>query len=230
MKTVLVTGANKGIGYEVARQLAGKEFHVFIGARNQDAGRKAADEIAKKGGKATFLKIDVAENASVTAAARKFAKAADHLDVLVNNAGIIVDGDNAILEISDDLLRKTLETNTLGPLRVTRAFAPLLRKSKAPRVINVSSGGGQLTGGADGWAPGYCISKTALNGVTVQFGAALPKFAVNSVCPGWVRTDMGGSNATRSIAEGAAGIVWLAADAPQKETGKFWRDRKVIPW
>src|SRR5438132_4710674 len=152
MKNVLITGANKGIGYEVARQLAGKEFHVFIGARNQDAGRKAADEIAKKGGKATFLKIDVAENASVTAAARKFAKAADHLDVLVNNAGIIVDGDNGILEISDELLRKTLETNTLGALRVTRAFVPLLRKSKAPRVINVSSGGEQLNGGDDAWS------------------------------------------------------------------------------
>src|SRR3954454_10893760 len=89
MKTVLITGANKGIGYEVARQLAGKEFHVFIGARNQDAGRKAADEIEKKGGKATFLEIDVADNASVTGAARKFAKAGDHLDVLINNAGII---------------------------------------------------------------------------------------------------------------------------------------------
>jgi len=135
MKTVLITGANKGIGYEVASQLVGKEFHVFIGARNQDAGRKAADEIAKKGGKATFLEIDVADNSSVTAAARKFAKAADHLDVLVNNAGIIVDGDNGILEISDELLRKTLDTNTLGALRVTRAFVPFLKKSKAPRVI-----------------------------------------------------------------------------------------------
>ena len=146
MKTVLITGANKGIGYEVARHLAGKGFHVFIGARNQDAGCKAADKIAKGGGKATFLEIDVSDNASVTAAAREFAKAADHLDVLVNNAGIIVDGDNAILEISDELLRKTLETNTLGALRVTRAFVPLLSKSKSPRVINVSSGGGQLTG------------------------------------------------------------------------------------
>jgi NAD(P)-dependent dehydrogenase (short-subunit alcohol dehydrogenase family) len=129
MKTALITGANKGIGYEVARQLAVKGFHVFIGARNQDAGRKAADKIAKGGGKATFLKIDVADNASVTAVAREFAKAADHLDVLVNNAGIIVDGDNAVLEISDELLRKTLETNTLGALRVTRAFVPLLSKS-----------------------------------------------------------------------------------------------------
>jgi NAD(P)-dependent dehydrogenase (short-subunit alcohol dehydrogenase family) len=230
LKTALITGANKGIGYEVARQLAGKGFHVFIGARNPDAGRKAAEKIATKGGKAIFLEIDVADNASVITAAREFARAADHLDVLVNNAGIIVDGDNAILEISDEQLRKTLETNTLGALRVTRAFVPLLRKSKAPRVINVSSGGGQLTGGADGWSPAYCISKTALNGVTSQLATALPKFAVNSVCPGWVRTDMGGQGATRSVEEGADTIVWLASDAPQKLTGKFLRDRKEIPW
>src|SRR5882724_75753 len=183
MKTALVTGANKGIGQEVAHQLARKGFHVFVGARNAKAGRKAAEEIAKKCGKATFLEIDVAANNSVATAAREFSNIEDHLDVLVNNAGIIVDGDNAILEISDDLLRNTLETNTLGALRVTRAFAPLLRKSKAPRVINVSSGGGQLTGGADGWSPAYCISKTALNGVTEgrrEFGLS------------WLRTDRPG--------------------------------------
>jgi NAD(P)-dependent dehydrogenase (short-subunit alcohol dehydrogenase family) len=230
MKTALITGANRGIGREVARQLGAKGFHVFVGARNAKAGRKAAEEIAKEGGKATFLEIDVADNDSVTTAAREFSKIEDHLDVLVNNAGIIVDGDNAILEISDDLFRNTLETNTLGTLRVTRAFAPLVRKSKAPRVINVSSGGGQLTGGADGWAPAYCISKTALNGVTVQLAAALPKFAVNSVCPGWVRTEMGGENASRSVEEGADTIVWLASEAPQDLTGKFLRDRKEIPW
>jgi NAD(P)-dependent dehydrogenase (short-subunit alcohol dehydrogenase family) len=230
MKTALITGANKGIGREVARQIAAKGFHVFVGARNAKAGRKAAEEIAKKCGKATFLEIDVAANGSVTNAAHEFSNIEDHLDVLVNNAGIIVDGDNAILEISDELFRDTLETNTLGALRVTRAFAPLLRKSKAPRVINVSSGGGQLTGGADGWAPAYCISKTALNGVTVQLAAALPKFAVNSVCPGWVRTEMGGENASRSVEEGADTIVWLAGEAPQDLTGKFLRDRKAIPW
>ncbi|MGB9475154.1 MAG: SDR family oxidoreductase [Candidatus Udaeobacter sp.] len=230
MKTALITGANKGIGYEVARQLAGKGFHVFVGARDRGAGRKAATEIAKQGGKAIFLEIDVADSASVTAAAREFAKTADRLDVLVNNAGIIVDGDDAILEISDELLRKTLETNTLGALRVTRDFVPLLKKSKAPRVINVSSGGGQLTGGADGWSPAYCISKTALNGVTSQLATALPKFAVNSVCPGWVRTDMGGQDASRSVEEGADTIVWLATEAPQKLNGKFLRDRKEIPW
>ncbi len=227
---MLITGANKGIGHEVARQLAAKGFHVFVGARNTKRGRKAAEEIARKCGKATFLEIDVADNDSVATAAHEFSNIEDHLDVLVNNAGIIVDGDDAILKISDDLFRKTLETNTLGALRVTRAFAPLLRKSKAPRVINVSSGGGQLTGGADGWAPVYCVSKSALNGVTVQLGAALPKFAVNSVCPGWVRTEMGGENATRSVEEGADTIVWLASEAPQDLTGKFVRDRKEIPW
>jgi len=230
MKTALITGANKGIGYEVARQLAAKGFHVFVGARNAKAGRKATEEIAKICGKGTFLEIDVADKDSVTTAAREFSNIEDRLDVLVNNAGIIADGDNAILEISDDLFRKTLETNTLGALRVTRAFVPLLRKSKSPRVINVSSGGGQLTGGADGWAPAYCISKTALNGVTVQLAAALPKFAVNSVCPGWVRTEMGGKNASRSVEEGADTIVWLASEAPQDLTGKFLRDRKEIPW
>lgn len=230
MKTALITGANKGIGHEVARQLAAKGFHVFVSARNPKAGRKAAEEITKQGGKATFLELDVNDNDSVINAVREFSNIEDHLDVLVNNAGIIVDGDNSILEISDDLFRNTLETNTLGPLRVTRAFLPFLRKSKAPRVINVSSGGGQLTGGADGWAPAYCISKTALNGVTVQLAAVLPKFAVNSICPGWVRTEMGGENASRSVEEGADTIVWLASDAPQDLTGKFLRDRREIPW
>jgi len=230
MKTALVTGANKGIGREVARQLAVKGFHVFVGARNPEAGLKAADDIAKESGKVTFLKIDVADNSSVAAAASEFSKISDRLDVLVNNAGIIVDGDDAILKITDEVLRKTLETNTLGALRVTRAFVPLLAKSKGPRVINVSSGGGQLTGGADGWSPAYCISKTALNGITSQLAAALPKFAINSVCPGWVRTDMGGRGATRSVEEGADTVVWLAIDAPQELTGKFLRDRKEIPW
>jgi NAD(P)-dependent dehydrogenase (short-subunit alcohol dehydrogenase family) len=230
MKTALITGANKGIGYEVARQLAAKGFHVFVGARNAKAGHKATEQILKQGGKATFLEIDVADNDSVTKATREFSNSEAHLDVLVNNAGIIADGDETILEISDDLLRQTLETNTLGSLRVTRAFVPLLRKSKAPRVINVSSGSGQLTDGADGWAPAYSISKTALNGVTSQFAAALPKFAVNSVCPGWVRTDMGGANASRSLEEGTDTIVWLATEAPHDLTGKFLRDRKEIRW
>ena len=118
MKTVLVTGANKGIGREVAGQLARKGFHVFVAARNPDAGRKAADEIAKQSGKATFIEVDVTDNASVRAAAREFSKIADHLDVLVNNAGIMMDGDDAILEVSDNIFRRTIETNVLGAVRM----------------------------------------------------------------------------------------------------------------
>ena len=235
----LVTGANKGIGFEVARQLARKGFRVFLGARNREAGRAAAEKLRREGEKernneghdvVTVLQIDVADAESVERAAEEFSRHSDRLDTLVNNAGILLDGDKDVLTATPEIFETTLRTNTLGALLVAQAFVPFLKKSDAPRIVNVSSGGGQLADGADGWAPAYCISKTALNGVTVQLVAALPKFAINSVCPGWVRTDMGGTNATRSVAEGASGIVWLAADAPQSETGKFWRDRKIIPW
>ena len=228
-RIALITGANKGIGFEVARQLARKDFHVFLGARDEKAGR-AAEEKLRQDGAVTFLKLDVADEKSIKHAAEEFSRQVNHLDVLINNAGILLDEDKDILKISVDTFEKTLRTNTLGPLLVSQAFVPLLTKSDAPRIVNVSSTGGQLTDGADGWAPGYCISKTALNGVTSQLAAALPNFAVNSVCPGWVRTDMGGSNATRSVLEGASGVTWLAADAPHNQTGKFWQDRKIIPW
>ena len=224
-KVALVTGANKGIGFEVARQLTRKSFRVFIGARNEKAGRAAAQKIG-----AMFLKIDVSDQGSIKEAAKELAKAVDHLDVLVNNAGIIVDGDDAILKATPKQFEETMRTNAVGPLMVAEAFQPLLAKSAAPRIVNVSSSGGQLHDGADGWSPIYCISKTTLNGVTSQLAASLPNFAVNSVCPGWVRTDMGGASAPRSVEQGADGIVWLAADAPQNLTGKFLQDRKVIPW
>jgi NAD(P)-dependent dehydrogenase (short-subunit alcohol dehydrogenase family) len=228
-KTALVTGANKGIGFEVARQLARQNFRVFLGARNEKAGREAAQKLSGEGN-VIFLQIDVADEKSIRAAAEELSRQSDRLDVLVNNAGILLDDDKSALTITRDIFETTLRTNTLGPWLVAQAFAPLLKKSREPRIVNVSSGGGQLEDGADGWAPCYCVSKTALNGVTVQLAAALPKCAVNSVCPGWVRTDMGGENATRSVAEGAATIVWLATDAPHDLTGKFVRDRKVIPW
>src|SRR5438034_2333965 len=234
-RIALVTGANKGIGFEVVRDLARKGFHVFLGARNEKAGQTAAEKLRTEGvkedyGEITLLKIDVSKPDSVRRAAEEFSRKSDRLDTLVNNAGILLDDDKDVMTITPEIFETTLRTNTVGPLLVSQAFVPFLRKSDAPRIVNVSSGGGQLTDGADGWAPAYCISKTALNGVTSQLAAALPKFAINSVCPGWVRTDMGGANATRSVAEGASGIVWLASEAPHSMTGKFFRDRKVIPW
>jgi NAD(P)-dependent dehydrogenase (short-subunit alcohol dehydrogenase family) len=228
-KVAFVTGANKGIGFEVSRELARMGLRVFLGARNIEAGRAAAEKL-RPDGEVAFLEIDVSDGDSIRRAADELARQADRLDVLVNNAGVLADEDKDALTITAEIFEATLRTNTLGPWMVAQTFAPLLKKSREPRIVNVSSGGGQLEDGADGWAPAYCVSKTALNGVTVQLAAALPKCAVNSVCPGWVRTDMGGESAPRSVAEGAATIVWLATDAPHDLTGKFVKDRKVIPW
>jgi NAD(P)-dependent dehydrogenase (short-subunit alcohol dehydrogenase family) len=230
MKTALITGANKGIGFEVARQLGAKGFDVFVGARDSGKGREATETLRKGGANATFVPLDVSDAQSISLAVHTVSEAADHLDVLVNNAGVIVEGDNAITQLDAETVTRTLQTNTLGPLLVAQAFLPLLSRSTAPRIVNVSSGGGQLSDGMETWAPAYCLSKTALNAVTCLFAAALPDVSVNSVCPGWVRTDMGGANATRSVEEGADTIVWLATDADKKLTGKFFRDRKPIPW
>jgi NAD(P)-dependent dehydrogenase (short-subunit alcohol dehydrogenase family) len=175
--------------------------------------------------------LDVTSERSIATAVTTVSQKGDHLDVLINNAGILDEDDASIADLPAERLRRMFETNTIGPLRVTQAFLPLLRKSASARIVNVSSGAGQLTDMGT-WAPAYSISKAALNGVTGQFAAALKgeEIAVNAVCPGWVRTDMGGSEAPRSIEEGADGIVWLATEAPQSLTGQFIKDRKSIPW
>src|SRR4029450_769935 len=192
-RIALVTGANKGIGFEVARQLARRNFRVFISARNTEAGEAARRKRNKEGekedyGEIAFIKIDVSKPDSIRRAAEEFSRKSDRLDALVNNAGILLDDDKDVLMVAPEIFETTLRTNTLGALLVSQTFVPFLKKSAAPRIGNVSSGGGQLTDGAAGWAPAYCISKPALNGVTSQLAAPLPKFAVNSVCPGWVQT------------------------------------------
>jgi NAD(P)-dependent dehydrogenase (short-subunit alcohol dehydrogenase family) len=155
----------------------------------------------------------------------------DRLDILVNNAGIFDGTDESIIDLPTDRLRQMLETNTIGPLRVAQAFVPLLRKSAAARIMNVSSGAGRLTGMGPA-VPAYGISKTALNGVTGKFAAALKNtgIAVNAVDPGRVRTAMGGTEAPRSVEQGADTIVWRATKADQSMTGLFFRDRKPIAW
>jgi NAD(P)-dependent dehydrogenase (short-subunit alcohol dehydrogenase family) len=227
-KTVLITGANRGIGFQTAKELAARGFRVFIGARDRQAGARAAAAI---GHGAEALAIDVSDSPSIEAAARTFAEKSDRLDVLINNAGIYPDKGVSILDIPRQRLVETFQTNTFGAVIVAQAFLPYLRKSAEPRIINVSSGYGQL-GGLSPGVPSYCLSKLALNGVTIMLAQALApdKIAVNSVCPGWVRTDMGGADADRSVEEGADTIIWLAAEASPALTGRFFRDRVEIPW
>jgi NAD(P)-dependent dehydrogenase (short-subunit alcohol dehydrogenase family) len=225
MKTALITGAHRGLGLETARQLAARGFKVIVTARDLEKALSAAAGLPN----AQALQLDLNDEISVARAAR----ATPEHDVLITNAAILEDGDKDILRIPLEIVERTLINNTVGALRVAQAFLPQLARSPAGRIVNVSSGGGQLGDDETStWAPAYCISKTALNGVTCQLAAALTNqgIAVNSVCPGWCRTDMGGAGATRSVEEGAAGIAWLAADAPQDQTGLFWRDREVIPW
>ncbi len=229
MKTVLITGANRGIGFETARQLAVRGFHVVIGARSEQHGHKAVRDLEGLG-KVSPLAVDVSDSRSIAGAASKFASIGQ-LDVLINNAGIYPDEGISVLTISREQLVNTFQTNTFGALEITQAFLPYLKKSAAARVVNVSSGYGQLDG-LSANVPSYCLSKLALNGVTIMLAAALKEhqIAVNSMCPGWVRTDMGGSGAPRSVQEGADTAVWLATEADQNLTGKFFRDRKEIGW
>src|SRR3954451_2493094 len=230
-RIALITGANRGIGFETAKQLAERGFHVVITARDENRGAKAADKLQAAGGRATFLLLDVANSESIRNAAERFRSIADHLDVLINNAGIYPDHKVSILTIPRSQMDETVQTNTFGPLEVTQAFLPYLRKAIAPRVINVSSGYGQLDGlSAD--VPSYCLSKLALNGITIMLAESLrsDRISVNSMCPGWVRTDMGGPNATRSVEEGADTAVWLADEASHELTKKFFRSREEIPW
>jgi NAD(P)-dependent dehydrogenase (short-subunit alcohol dehydrogenase family) len=152
------------------------------------------------------------------------------LDVLINNAGIIAKGEAPALKVGLPVIRTTLETNMLGPLHLAQSLVPLLRHGTSARIVNMSSGMGELGDNSGGHAA-YRISKTALNAVSAILAAELRgTIAVNSMCPGWVKTDMGGAGADRDVAEGADTAVWLALDAPDKLTGKFVRDRKVIPW
>lgn len=231
-KIALVTGGNKGIGFEITRQLASSGFQVFLTARDSQRGEEACSKLQKDGLNVEFLQLDVADENSIAQLTKELASRIDHLDVLVNNAGILLDAPNdSILQVEPKVILQTLETNTFGPLRLTQKLVPLLEKSSSGKVINVSSGGGQLTDMGD-WAPAYSLSKTALNAVTGMLAAALKdkNICVNSICPGWVRTDMGGANASRSVQQGADSVTWLATEAPSDLTGKFLRDRTIIPW
>ena len=223
----LVTGANRGIGLEVVRQLSALGHTVYLGARNVEAGRVAASRLP---GGVHAVHLDVTDPTSIATATATIADAHGRLDVLVNNAAIHYDTWQAATDPDFRIIREALETNLLGAWQTTVAAVPLLRASGHGRVVNVSSGGGALTD-MGGGLPAYRVSKVALNALTRMLAAELAehRILVNSICPGWVATDMGGPGG-RPVAEGAAGITWAATLADDGPSGGFFRDRHPIPW
>jgi NAD(P)-dependent dehydrogenase (short-subunit alcohol dehydrogenase family) len=235
-KIAVVTGANRGLGLETCRQLAQLSLTVILTSRDPAKGQAAADKLRAEGLDVVFHPLDVTNAGSVARLGEFIANEYGRIDVLVNNAGVFLDpiGDSdpsasSVFRADIDTLRTTMDTNLYGPLRVCQALIPLMHGSG--RVVNVSSGMGQLSE-MNGCCPGYRFSKTALNALTRILADELQntEIKVNSVCPGWVRTDMGGPNATRPVEEGAATIVWLATLADDGPSGGFFRDKQPIPW
>jgi NAD(P)-dependent dehydrogenase (short-subunit alcohol dehydrogenase family) len=230
-QTALVTGANRGIGREVARQLAEGGYHVLLTTRDDEQASEAAQEIASStGANVTSLTLDVASPQSIAAAAESVGADPGRLDVLVNNAGIGSDFGVSGTAPDFDAIQRALQTNFFGAYRLTIALLPLLRESAHPRIVNVSSGMGGVSE-MGGWSPGYRVSKASLNAMTRILSTELREegFLVNSACPGFVNTDMGGPmGATKTVHDGAAGIVWLATLPDDGPTGGFFRDGQPV--
>ena len=235
MTTTLITGANKGLGFETARRLIAAGHTVYVGSRDAERGRRAAGQLG-----ARMVLIDVTDDASVAAAAKTI-EADGGLDVLVNNAGIEVRTDGNLVagaaEVTADMLRSLFETNVFGVVRVTHAFLPLLRRSAAPVVVNVSSG---LASMARVTAPGtpayaypgvaYPASKAAVNMITVQYAKAFPGMRINAVEPGYTATDLNGHMGTQTVEEGAEIIVRMAQAGPGGPTGGYFNAAGPLPW
>ena len=228
-KYALVTGGNKGIGFAICQGLLKAGFEVVLAARSLDKAKQAIEQL--QSAQVHPLVLDVADDDSIHQAVETVQREFSQLDVLINNAGIYPDEGVNILTIERNLLDQAMQTNTFGCIRTAQAFLPLLEKAAAARVINVSSGYGALDG-LSANVPSYCLSKLALNGATIMLAEALhPKgIAVYAMCPGWVKTDMGGASAPRTPEQGADTAIWLSTDASSQLSGKFFRDRKEISY
>lgn len=231
-KIAVVTGGNRGIGFEICRQLAGLGMRVVLGSRDPGRGEAAAAQLAAAGlsGVASHP-VDVTSESSVAALVAWVDQQYGAWDVLVNNAGVIDSRNDRVLTTSLATLQEVLATNLAGPFLMVKGVVPLMQRENYGRIVNLSSGLGQLEDMGVG-TPAYRISKTALNALTRTLAAELSgtNILVNAMCPGWVRTDMGGPQALRSVEEGAETAVWLATLPDGGPSGRFFRDRKVIAW
>jgi NAD(P)-dependent dehydrogenase (short-subunit alcohol dehydrogenase family) len=235
-QVALVTGSNRGIGFEIVKQLAMKKIDVILTSRNSASGEAAVRKLAKDGvKKVVSMELDISSQVSVDRTLDKVEKSFGRLDILVNNAAILIDKDDITASNADlETVKITLETNLLGSWRMCKAFIPLMKRNSFGRIVNVSSGSGEFEymATSGGHWPAYSVSKTSLNALTVILASELrgTNILVNAVCPGWVRTDMGGPNATRSVEEGAATPVWLATLPDGGPTGCNYYDKKQTIW
>ncbi|MDX9788067.1 MAG: SDR family oxidoreductase [Desulfobacterales bacterium] len=238
-KIALVTGANKGIGFEIARKLAQQGIEVLMGVRDPSKGASAKQKLAAENLPAKMIEIDVTNPMAIQAAMGKIKDTYRRLDILVNNAGILIDSETSILNLDKTIFLNTLETNTFGPLLLSQAAIPIMKAGAYGRIVNVASTLGSLNDMANPdssyqsvTAGAYRLSKTILNGITILLANELrgTNILVNSACPGWVRTDLGGREAPLSPAEGADTPVWLATLPDDGPTGGFFRERQPIPW
>lgn len=227
-RIAVVTGANRGIGFEIARQLAARGLRVMIAARDEEKALQAAAELDGDG---IPFRLDVKDPEAPTRLLAFLESRYGRLDVLVNNAGVFQDRDWGGLNVPMDIVRETLDINLLGAWALSQAAIPLMRHTGYGRIVNLSSGLGAMSEMSGGY-PAYRISKLALNGLTRILAAELrgTNILVNTLCPGWVQTEMGGPGAPRPVQEGADTAVWLATLPDGGPSGQFFRDRRQIPW
>lgn len=226
MRTALVTGGNRGIGLGIVKGLAEQGFHVLLASRNLE---RATDVAAQFDEKVTAVELNLSNPSVLRQQIAHIQNSHPSIDVLVNNAGVLFDGD--LLSVSSDHLYETMQVNVMSAIELIRAIAPGMNQRGYGRIVNLSSGWGAFSDGLDDGPASYSMSKAALNAVTVVTKPSLgDNVKINSMCPGWVRTDMGGAGATRSVEQGADTAIWLATLPENAPSGGFFRDRKPIKW
>jgi NAD(P)-dependent dehydrogenase (short-subunit alcohol dehydrogenase family) len=228
-KTILVTGSNKGIGFETVKQLAHLGHQVILTSRDRVKGFEAKKKLESQNLFVSFIELDITKSESIQLAFEKIKSEFGKLDVLINNAAILLPEDHSLLKDSANVFEQTIQANAQAQLMVTKIFHTLI--PEGGKIIMVSSGGGSMSAPVGGWSPAYCVSKSMLGAITRHLAHELSsrKITVNAFDPGWVKSDMGGKSAPRSLEQGADTAVWLAT-ANKSATGKFFRDRKEIPW
>jgi NAD(P)-dependent dehydrogenase (short-subunit alcohol dehydrogenase family) len=228
-KIILVTGSNKGIGFEIVRQLAAQGHEVILTARDETKGLEALKKLKTEKLNAHFVLLDIVDEKSIQSAFAKVKTQFGKLDVLINNGAILLKEDQSLIKGDASVFEKTLQANAFAQLAVTKQFHSII--PNGGRIIMTSSGGGSMSDPVGGWSPAYCVSKSLLGAITRHLAHEMisRNIAVNAFDPGWVKTDMGGSSAPRTADQGADTAVWLATHE-LIATGKFFRDRKVIAW